>query len=84
MGIRSTAPRSAAEVNVLRVESTRTLTHSQRKSSPSLGSSAPGSSPASSSTWKPLQMPRTGTPRSAAMRTAAITGERAAMAPVRR
>ena len=39
---------------------------------------------ASHSTWKPLQMPATATPRSAAARTSAITGESAAMAPQRR
>ena len=46
--------------------------------------SAPGSMPASVSTWKPLQMPITGTPRAAASLTARITGERAAIAPERR
>jgi hypothetical protein len=46
--------------------------------------SAPGSRPVSVSTWKPLQMPITGVPRSAASTTACTTGERAAMAPQRR
>ena len=45
---------------------------------------APGSRPASSNTWKPLQMPSTGPPRSANVRTAAMMGEKRAMAPVRR
>ena len=46
--------------------------------------SAPGSSRASVSTWKPLQMPSTSTPRAAASLTARITGDCAAIAPERR
>jgi hypothetical protein len=45
---------------------------------------APGSMPASSRIWKPLQMPSTGPPDCAKLRTASITGEKRAMAPVRR
>ena len=50
----------------------------------SLRTIAPGSRPASSSTWNPLQMPSTGPPRSANALTAAMIGEKRAMAPVRR
>ena len=46
--------------------------------------STPGSNRASVSTWKPLQMPITGTPRAAASFTACMIGERAAIAPERR
>ena len=56
----------------------------QAIASPALRINAPGSRPASVSTWKPLQMPSTGTPLPAASITARITGERAAIAPERR
>ena len=46
--------------------------------------SAPGSSPASVSTWKPLQMPTTGPPAAAKRATASMTGEKRARAPGRR
>ncbi len=46
--------------------------------------SAPGSSPASVSTWKPLQIPTTGPPDRAKSATASITGEKRASAPGRR
>ena len=62
----------------------RSGTWRQTKLSPALRISAPGRSPASVSTWKPLQMPITGTPRAAASLTARMTGERAAIAPERR
>ena len=57
-------------LNGVSVCSTRTWTCSQRYFSPRLRSIAPGSSPASSRTWKPLQMPSTGPPRSANARIA--------------
>ena len=44
----------------------------------------PGSNPASSSTWKPLQMPMTGPPAAANSVTRAMIGEKRAMAPHRR
>ena len=47
-------------------------------------SSAPGSSPASVSTWKPLQMPITFPPRRAWAITSSMIGEKRAMAPHRR
>ena len=64
--------------------STRTSTGVQRNLSPAFFWSAPGSSPASVSTWKPLQMPTTGPPSAAKAPTAPITGENRAMAPGRR
>ena len=45
---------------------------------------APGSRPASHSTWKPLQMPMTRPPCAAWSTTASIIGEKRAMAPQRR
>ena len=56
----------------------------QTKRRPSFGSSAPGSSPASHSTWKPLQIPSTGPPSAAKAATASIAGEKRAIAPARR
>ena len=46
-----------------------------------LGSSAPDSSPASHSTWKPLQMPSTSPPWRANRSTSPITGANRAIAP---
>ena len=54
------------------------------KRRPELASSAPGSRPASHSTWKPLQIPSTGPPSRANAVTASITGEKRAIAPTRR
>src|SRR5216684_900497 len=50
----------------------------------SLRRTAPGSIPASSRIWKPLQIPTTCPPRWANLRTSSITGEKRAMAPVRK
>jgi hypothetical protein len=49
-----------------------------------LRSIAPGSSPASCRTWKPLQMPITGWPLRANSTTLLMTGLKRAIAPVRR
>ena len=46
--------------------------------------SAPGSRPASHRIWKPLHEPITGPPTSAKAPTAAMIGEKRAIAPVRR
>src|SRR5204863_346223 len=67
-----------------RIVSTRQSTVSHRKVRPAFFWSAPGSKPASVSTWKPLQMPTTGPPAAAKRATASITGENRAIAPVRR
>jgi hypothetical protein len=48
------------------------------------GSSAPGNSRASHSTWKPLRMPSTSPPSAANAITDSITGENLAIAPARR
>jgi hypothetical protein len=56
----------------------------QTKRSDRLVSSAPGNSPASQSTWKPLQMPSTGPPSRANSITVSISGEKRAIAPARR
>src|SRR5580704_17383747 len=48
------------------------------------GRSAPGSKPASHSTWNPLQMPSTSPPSRANSSTSAITGANRAIAPARR
>ncbi len=50
----------------------------------SLRISAPGSRWDSQSTWKPLQMPSTGSPDPAAATTSVITGEKREIAPQRR
>ena len=63
---------------------TSSSTWRQTNRSPAFGSSAPGSIPASQRTWKPLQIPSTGPPRSANSATASITGENRAIAPARR
>ena len=68
----------------LRVVSTRRATGWQRKVRPRFFCRAPGSRPASVSTWKPLQMPSTGPPSRANAATAAVTGENRAIAPGRR
>ena len=67
-----------------RLVSTRQSTVSQRKVRPAFFWSAPGSKPASVSTWKPLQMPTTGPPAAANRATASITVENRAIAPVLR
>ena len=64
--------------------STSTATCRQTKRRLELASSAPGSIPASHSTWKPLQMPRTRPPAAANSRTDCMTGEKRAIAPTRR
>ncbi len=78
------SPCSHARVNGVCGFSTTRSTCRQTKRRPMLGSSAPGSRPASQSTWKPLQIPSTGPPASANSRTASITGEKRAIAPARR
>ncbi len=66
------------------VVSTRNVTVVHRNLSPAFFWSAPGSIPASVSTWNPLQMPTTGPPPAAKRCTASITGEKRAIAPGRR
>ncbi len=61
-GIDSSSPVAHARVNGVSASTTSTPTWRQTKRSDRLGSSAPGSRPASQSTWKPLQMPSTGPP----------------------
>jgi len=83
-GIDRTWPASHARVNGVSALTTSTSTWRQMKRSSVFGSRAPGSSPASQSTWKPLQMPSTGPPSRANSATASITGENWAIAPTRR
>ena len=73
--------RSHARVHVVPAFTTSSSTWRQTKRSEVLGSSAPGSRPASHRTWKPLQMPSTRPPRRAKRSTSSITGEKRAMAP---
>jgi hypothetical protein len=77
-------PESYWAVKRLWLFSTRSETGRQTKLRRALRISAPGSSPASVRTWKPLQIPISGTPRLAASFTARMIGERAAIAPERR
>ena len=82
--MRSPRRPSARLVSTERVLTTSSSTVSHTNVSPAFFCSAPGSRPASVSTWKPLQMPTTGPPAAACSATASITGEKRAMAPVRR
>ena len=84
MGIRSTWPFAAErEKGVSRLS---TLTQVQRHTnfSPEFRSNAPGSNPASTRIWKPLQIPRMGTPASAILLILERAGLRAAIAPALR
>ena len=65
-------------------DSTRAAGRGRRSAGPALRTSAPGSRPASQRIWKPLQMPSTGRPRSAAATTSSMIGAGLAMAPARR
>ena len=80
----SASDRVEARVNGVSVCSTLTCTYSQRNCRLRFRSIAPGSRPASSSTWKPLQMPSTGPPAAANGVTSCMIGENRAIAPVRR
>ena len=60
MGMTSSSPTAAPDVSTDDVEDTTTRAGSQRKRRRPFFCSAPGSSPASVRTWKPLQMPTTG------------------------
>ena len=83
-GTESTSSRAHARVNGVSGFSTTMSTWRQTKRSSRFGSSAPGSRPASQSTWKPLQMPSTGPPSRANSITRSISGEKRAIAPARR
>jgi hypothetical protein len=74
----------AEAVSTVSVSTTSTSMKRQMNARSRLAISAPGSMPASHSTWNPLQIPTTGAPASAMRPTSAITGEKRAMAPVRR
>ena len=84
MGMRSTSPSPMPAVHGDPSPSRRRCVHSQRKRRLRLRISAPGRRPLSHSTWKPLQMPITGTPASAARTTSSMIGEKRAIAPQRR
>ncbi len=83
-GIERVSPPSQARLNGVEAFTTSSSTWRKTNRRPALGSSAPGSSPASHRTWKPLQMPSTGPPSSANALTDSITGEKRAIAPTRR
>ena len=80
----SESPARVARVHAVPSLTTVSPTCLQRNRSDVFGSSAPGSSPASHSTWKPLQMPSTGPPERAKRSTSSITGAKRAIAPTRR
>ena len=65
------SPTAQTPVHAVEALTTSTATWRQVKRSDVLGSSAPDSSPASHSTWKPLQMPSTSPPRAAKRSTSA-------------
>jgi hypothetical protein len=71
-------------VNAESATSTRVVTSSQTKCSDRLRTSAPGSSPISQRTWKPLQVPMTSFPFRASFTTLGMIGENRAIAPHRR
>ena len=83
-GIESVSPAEHAPVQDVDALTTSSSTWRQVNFRFVLGSSAPGSSPASHSTWKPLQMPSTSPPWRAKRSTSAITGAKRAIAPTRR
>jgi hypothetical protein len=83
-GIESRWPTEHPRVHGIEALTTSSSTWRHTKRSEVLGSSAPGSSPASHSTWKPLQIPSTSPPSSANRATSPMTGENRAMAPTRR
>ncbi len=83
-GIDSRSPSVHAFVNGVSACSTTSSTCRQTKRSDLFGSSAPGSKPASHSTWKPLQMPSTGPPSRAKSITDSMIGAKRAIAPTRR
>ena len=81
---RRVARLAGSAVNGVPASSTTTSTWRQTNCRLALRSSAPGSSPASQSTWKPLQIPSTSPPSRANCATSVITGEKRAIAPARR
>ncbi len=83
-GMTIVCPGSHRIVNGVSERSTRRGTSRQTKRSDSLRRSAPGSRPASQRTWNPLQIPSTSPPPSANAHTAAVAGEKRAIAPQRR
>jgi phosphoribosylformylglycinamidine (FGAM) synthase-like amidotransferase family enzyme len=72
------------DVNGRSSRSTMSGTSRQTKRRDSFRSSTPGRSPASQRIWKPLQMPSTRPPAPANSQTAAVAGEKRAIAPQRR
>ena len=83
-GIDSRSPFSHARVHGIDALTTSSSTWRQTNRSDVFGSSAPGSSPASHSTWKPLQMPSTSPPLRAKRSTSPMIGAKRAIAPTRR
>ena len=78
------AGRRTRAVNGVSASTTSSSTWRKTNFSEVLGSSAPGSSPASHRTWKPLQIPSTSPPSRANSATSSITGANRAIAPARR
>ena len=84
MGMDSSVPTGTPSVRAVSSRSTRIAAVVHTKRRPRFFCRAPGSRPASVSTWKPLQIPTTGPPSAAKSATASMTGENRAMAPGRR
>ena len=82
--MRTTRPSRYSRVNAVPVRSTRIRQSWDWKRSDRLRSRTPGRSPASQSTWKPLQMPKTSPPSRAKAMIASMIGLNRAMAPGRR
>ncbi len=83
-GMLRRSPGAHARVNAVSALTTSRSSWRNVKRRLAFGSSAPGSSPASQSTWKPLQIPSTRPPASANSITDSIAGEKRAIAPARR
>ena len=84
MGTTISSPSAYRLVQAVCVFSTRRRCSTQMKRWFALRRRAPGRRWASARIWKPLQMPSTGMPRSAAATTSSMTGAKRAMAPQRR
>ena len=83
-GIESRSPTVQVFVHAVEAFTTSKDTCRQVKRNEVFGSNAPDRSPASHSTWNPLQMPSTSPPRRAKRSTSPMIGDTRAIAPARR
>ena len=83
-GTESRSPTVHAPVHDVDALTTSNATWRQVNFNEVFGSRAPASSPASQSTWNPLQIPSTSPPRRAKRSTSTMIGDTRAIAPARR